>query len=287
MAFLTLGTSSELQIKVPTNGTTSWGDTMKTDTFQKIAEHNHTGSGNGAQLGTGSLIADAVTGAKIRLDNDEYLRGRNAADSANINIVKVDTNDELALGALLANAGIINDTYITGRNNADSANINMLKINTSDKIAIGADVANLAINNDAYYTGRNNADSAYINMFKVNTSDTITVGADIVAATIATVTPTLVQQGASVTLTDNTVAATTTGIITLASNEACEIKYRIVRGTNVQQGIIEMEESNSFISETFGGDDVGVTFTEDAGILKYVSTSTGNNGTMTYIVIKK
>ena len=73
MPYLTLGTASQLQIKVPTNGTTDWGDTLKSDTFQKIAEHNHTGSGTGSKLGTGSIIADAITGALIRLDNDEYL----------------------------------------------------------------------------------------------------------------------------------------------------------------------------------------------------------------------
>lgn len=70
MPFITLGSTSELQIKVPTVGTTDWGDTLRTDTFLKIAEHDHSGSGNGANIGGGSIANDSITGAKIRLAND-------------------------------------------------------------------------------------------------------------------------------------------------------------------------------------------------------------------------
>jgi hypothetical protein len=217
MAFIVLGQSTQLQIKVPTIGSTDWADTLRTQTFLKIAEHQHTGAGDGSQLGTGSILADAITGAKIRLDNDEYLKARNAADSANINILKVDTNDDLYIDPDVSKLNIKSGTYITGRNqadsadinilrldggddlefspdvsklnlknntyltarnNADSADINVVSVNTSDKIALGADLANLAVINDTYITGRNNADSAYIDLLKVNTSDKIATGAD-------------------------------------------------------------------------------------------------------------
>jgi hypothetical protein len=41
-----------------------------------------------------------VDETKIRLNNDAYLRARNAADSADVNIVKVDANDRILLASL-------------------------------------------------------------------------------------------------------------------------------------------------------------------------------------------
>lgn len=95
MPYITL--ASGLTIKVPTKGTTDWSDTMKSDTFQKVSEHDHTGSGRGTIIGTASIAADAVNDLKIRLINDSYLRSRNAANLADINIVKVDANDEIVI----------------------------------------------------------------------------------------------------------------------------------------------------------------------------------------------
>jgi len=115
MGYITLGTSSQLQLSYPTVGTTSWASTLQTDTFLKIAQHDHTGSGNGSVLGTGSIAADAITGAKIRLDNDEYLRGRDFADADNIDIIKVNSSDLLELGATVNNFKIKNNQNIHKR----------------------------------------------------------------------------------------------------------------------------------------------------------------------------
>jgi len=52
-----------------------------------------------AQIKTKFLESDAVTGAKIRLDNQQYLRGRNAADSADVNIAKVNASDLIEFSA--------------------------------------------------------------------------------------------------------------------------------------------------------------------------------------------
>jgi len=38
---------------------------------------------------------DAVDGTKLRLDNDQYIRARNAADNADVNILKVTASDEV------------------------------------------------------------------------------------------------------------------------------------------------------------------------------------------------
>jgi hypothetical protein len=119
MPFITLGTSAQLQIKVPTRGSTGWDETLRTDTFLKIAQHDHTGSGNGTQLTENAFADDAISGAKIRLDNDEYLTARNAANSADINIVKVDSNDEIYFGADISNAQFEDDGF-TIVDNADN-----------------------------------------------------------------------------------------------------------------------------------------------------------------------
>lgn len=91
--------SSGLTIKSPTRGTRNYEQTMRTDTYQKISEHDHTGGGRGIQLGTGAIAADAINDLKVKLRNNQYLRARNAADSADINVLKVNANDLIELGA--------------------------------------------------------------------------------------------------------------------------------------------------------------------------------------------
>lgn len=46
------------------------------------------------------LSNDAVDGTKLKLENDQYLRGRNNADSADINIIKVNTSDKLEFASV-------------------------------------------------------------------------------------------------------------------------------------------------------------------------------------------
>lgn len=95
MPFLTL--TSGLTIKVPTRGTTNWDTTMLTDTFQKISAHDHSGGGNGAPIGTGSLADNAITDLKMRLRNNQYLRSRNNAGNGDVNILKIGTDDKLQI----------------------------------------------------------------------------------------------------------------------------------------------------------------------------------------------
>lgn len=93
MAYITL--TSGLTIQVPTRGTRNWADTVLNQNFKKISEHDHTGSGKGLQIGTNAISADAVTDAKIRLRNNQYLRARNAANSADVNLLRLNSSDVL------------------------------------------------------------------------------------------------------------------------------------------------------------------------------------------------
>lgn len=214
MPYITLGTSTELQIKVPTNGTTDWGDTLRTDTFQKIVEHDHSGAGKGKQLGQGSIQANAINGVRFRLDNDEYVRARNAANDADVNL---------------------------------------FKLNTSDKIQFATTVANVTVD--------------------VFTSPVIQA--------------TRIDAQGSATLTDNTAVAADASVITLSANETCKIQGKIVRGTDVRRVELELDQANANIIESGNGDDVGVTFSIASDQLQYTTTSTGNNATFTYTIIKE
>ena len=51
-----LGTASQLQIIIPSEGDLNWADDFKTQFAQRIVEHNHTGSGTGAKISNEALI---------------------------------------------------------------------------------------------------------------------------------------------------------------------------------------------------------------------------------------
>ena len=89
--------SAGLTITIPTLGEQNWDQTIKNNCFTPISSHDHTGGGNGVQIGTAALQNDAVTDVKIRLTNDGWLTARNAANTADVNIVKIDTNNQTQL----------------------------------------------------------------------------------------------------------------------------------------------------------------------------------------------
>lgn len=53
-----------------------------------------------AQINTSGIKNDAVTGAKIRLNNAEYLKGRNFANSANVSLFRVNASDQIEAASL-------------------------------------------------------------------------------------------------------------------------------------------------------------------------------------------
>lgn len=119
----TLGTSSQLQLTIPISLETDWATTIRDNCFQKIVEHDHTGSaGKGIKIATAAITDNAVTGAKILLGNNIYLRGRNAADSADKDIVKVNASDELQFGTTIGSINI-QDDGLTILDNADNTKI--------------------------------------------------------------------------------------------------------------------------------------------------------------------
>jgi len=94
-----------------------------------------------------------------------------------------------------------------------------------------------------------------------------------------------------ITLNDNTVSATSTGITFDASTrKANRIYYTAARGSNIRHGVMTVTASSSGVtlSDDYqeDGSDIGLTFsaTVSAGTttLKYTTTNTGSNVTFTY-----
>lgn len=70
---------------------------------------------------------NAVDGQKARLSNNQFLRGRNAADSADVNIVKVNGSNQLEMGAEV-NMGANKITNLANpATDADAVNLGYLK----------------------------------------------------------------------------------------------------------------------------------------------------------------
>lgn len=100
--------SSGLTLTFPSPGQTNWATLFKNSFATPISSHQHTGSPDGLTLVTDSYSANSITGPKIRLANDECLRARNAANSADVCMLKLNTSDTSEF------AGDVEFTSVTG-----------------------------------------------------------------------------------------------------------------------------------------------------------------------------
>lgn len=89
---MTVSYTGGLNFTGPQKGETNW-DTTVDAAYTQISAHDHSGSGNGTQITSTGLAANAVNGAAIRLNNNQGLRSRNAAGSADVEVFKLDTNN--------------------------------------------------------------------------------------------------------------------------------------------------------------------------------------------------
>lgn len=60
--------------------------------FKKLADHDHSGGGNGVKLSINSNQENSIDDRHLRLRNNEFLRARNAANSADVNVLRVLSN---------------------------------------------------------------------------------------------------------------------------------------------------------------------------------------------------
>lgn len=100
-------TSGGLVLTVPTKGTKNWDSKVMDENFEKISSHQHTGADDGSPIGGSGIEDDGIDDTKIRLSNDGWLRARNAAGTADVNILKVNTSNEVELGVVSVVTGQI------------------------------------------------------------------------------------------------------------------------------------------------------------------------------------
>lgn len=127
--------SSGLTLTIPSKGETNWENSIRTECFQKISEHDHSGGGKGLQIATSSFADDAVTDAKVRLRNNQWLRARNNANDGDINIIKVNADDLIEFDSveiLLPNLKA-NTTFSFTNNQSSAADITGLLLDSSEE----------------------------------------------------------------------------------------------------------------------------------------------------------
>ena len=131
MPFITI--SNGLTLKVPTRGTTDWDQEFLDNFATPISGHQHTGAGDGAQLGGGSIQDDSLDDRKIRLRTQEWLRSRNAAGSTDINLLRTNADDELEIDIPALIPGLRNKTIFSFVNNqSTAADITGVSIDAAD-----------------------------------------------------------------------------------------------------------------------------------------------------------
>lgn len=120
MPYVTI--SSGLTLTVPTNGTRNWGSTMRSTTWQKISEHQHTGSGDGAKMVTDSLTDYCVTISKIAKNVGFFQRTPGLAPSSTTQAI------DWSLGAIvpLSLASASGDVTLTASNPATAGRYRLI-----------------------------------------------------------------------------------------------------------------------------------------------------------------
>lgn len=122
-------TTGGLNFTYPNQGATGWYSTWVT-MANVISAHDHSGAPNGTQIPTGGIADDAVDDTKINLNNDGWLTARNNADSADVNVLKLNTSDELVIDpetTFTAGVTITNDLQLDGSDILDSAGLELLR----------------------------------------------------------------------------------------------------------------------------------------------------------------
>jgi len=265
-------TTADIQVQLPAQGDTDWAINLRDLAFKLLAQHDHTGSGNGRNITTNAIAANAVTGAKILLANNESLNAQDST-SAEVPLLKLAADDKIEIEQDIDILNMSNNTYITSTDQAGTGNVNLLRADGGDNIEFGAEISVAKMKQNTNFTGRNAANDGDVNIAKVDGQDRVLLQ------------DTLYVKGTA-TLTDNQTDQVVPNLPTVSTDEAIFMFYKIVRNGDVQFGQIIFDEDGGNKIQEKTGDNVGVTFTNDAGTLDYTTTSTGSDATLTYTIIK-
>lgn len=130
MPFITI--SGGLTLKIPTRGTTDWDTEFLNNFATPISTHTHTGSGDGAQLGAGSIQDDSMDDRKMRLRTTQYLRSRNFAGSGDVNLIRANSEDKIEIDGEVLLDGSCSRNVISLANNQAAAAATGLSLDASD-----------------------------------------------------------------------------------------------------------------------------------------------------------
>lgn len=162
-----LGSATDLQLTIPSPGETNWAADIRDQAFQKIVDHDHSGSG-----GTGKAIAFSNLDTSLgHVANSVYITSRNVAGTANINMIRVG-----ALNALQLGAAFESNHALTWRNAGNDTDLDVIKMDGSNEIIFGQEVSTLNLKHNTFITGRNAANTANKDMIKINTTDDVEIG---------------------------------------------------------------------------------------------------------------
>lgn len=263
-----------------------------------------------------NISADAVADEKIRLDNNEYLRGRNFADNGDINLLKVNASNLPEFGALPIYAG--SNLATEGYVDASGGGIFKSRLHdgysTTQTTGAPVIIDNVTIVNDdlvlftALSSGNNKVYKATVVTGNVTawTAQSIFSGSDTpvdgdmvyiqegnfyannILLFTGTTYESLLNQKVSLTLNDN---STNVDFIQfeVADFKFFTMEYSVNRGANgVRQGIFSVCSDGSTVDygdlalSEIGAD--GVTFTAalvgTVVNIYYTTTSTGLNATL-------
>lgn len=181
-----------LNFQYPNRGTVNW-DAVVSNTFTTISSHDHNRdtAGRGKVLNDRSILATntgwfqatdfAGTGTVnlIRANTSNLIE-------LGANVASLDVTGNITIKT--------NSTYLKGRNAADSADVEMFKVNASNYITAAQDLTVLGEvsleDNADWFKGRNAADNAYVNLVRASTGDLVEIGKNLDVKTNSIVTTT-------------------------------------------------------------------------------------------------
>lgn len=162
-----------IDLTLPSAGQRNWNELFITGFAEPISAHQHTGSGDGLQIPAEGIAAGAITGDKIRLENDEYLVSENHNNSGLVGAIKVTSANTVAFGVPVNSIDLVNPLAVTeGGTEATTAagartnlGLSTMATQSANGVAItGGDIGGVVFNSDIL-----TSDSSFI--LSSNTSD--------------------------------------------------------------------------------------------------------------------
>lgn len=136
-------TSNSLLIVIPERGEKDWDQDIKNLCFIPIHEHDHTGSGRGAQIGTDALELEAVTAEKIA---NGTITGAKISSSASDDSLRAIESNHIKDDAIVLRH--LSDNVIANSSLFDNAVLGSGLGKSGSAIKVNVDGQSLSIQND-------------------------------------------------------------------------------------------------------------------------------------------